>query len=155
MAGYQTPPRLPSSSSVFTDCARFANSARSSGVVLGSACSRTITLLFAVKGSVGTSAAIASLLVGDEGGVLAPAGEGNEDEGSFEYSANVKSNTRSLSSGLNFTRSSKLVGRDTTCIGASSVLRSFVEPVFRMLGLPIPFPLASILITVAENPATA
>ena len=64
----------------------------------------------------------------------------------------MKSNTRSLSSGLNFTRSAKLAGSAVLGSGDSSVLRSFVRPALMAMGAPISLPLASLLATVAEKP---
>ena len=58
MAGYQTPLKLPSSSSVFADCARLANSASSSGVVVGNASPGAIELPATANGYSGTDAPV-------------------------------------------------------------------------------------------------
>src|SRR5205809_983706 len=77
MAGYQTPLKLPSSSSVFTDCARLANSASSSGVVAGNASPGAIELAETVNGYDGTDALVTLLSVcGDSAGVAAGVGGG-------------------------------------------------------------------------------
>src|SRR5262249_37744883 len=75
MAGYQTALKLPWSNSVFTDCARLANSASSSAVVVGNGSSGAIELPAPVIGEIGTDPPVTLAPVcGDGAGVPPPPG---------------------------------------------------------------------------------